>query len=93
MEVLQRIADWMAQEAERGCLFHAAVAAVPRDERLHALLNRHKADVAVRAADISDLPENETDIALLIEGLTQSWPLLQDEAVKSALNLARRMYV
>lgn len=89
--VIRKIGAWMAQEAERGCLFQAAVAAAPRDQRLQALLKRHKSDVARRAALAGDVPESETDIAVIIEGLTQCWPLLQNAAVSSALRLARSL--
>lgn len=89
--VITKIGAWMAQEAERGCLFQAAVAAAPRDQRLHALLKRHKSDVAKRAARAGDIAEFETDIAVIIEGLTQSWPLLQSAAVSSALRLVRSL--
>lgn len=87
--VIISIDDWMAQEAERGCLFHAAVAAAPRDTRLRDLLRQHKSDVAKRAAIAADLADRENDISVIIEGLTQSWPLLQNAAVTSTLNLAR----
>ena len=87
--VIIKIGEWMSQEAERGCLFHAAVAAAPRDARLHDLLRRHKSDVAKRAAIAADRTDRENDISVIIEGLTQSWPLLQNAAVTSTLNLAR----
>ncbi|WP_417818676.1 TetR/AcrR family transcriptional regulator [Tritonibacter scottomollicae] len=90
--VIVNIGEWMAREAERGCLFHAAVAAAPRDPRLHDLLKRHKSDVAQRAARVADLGDRENDITVIIEGLTQSWPLMQDAAVNSATSLARCLY-
>ena len=89
--VITRIGAWMAQEAERGCLFQAAVAAAPRDQRLHGLLKRHKSDVAKRAAQAGGIAQFETDIAVIIEGLIQSWPLLQGAAVSSTLRLARSL--
>ena len=86
--VIDRVAAWMADEASHGCLFHAAVASAPADGRLHALLVRHKRDVAARAARVADLPGRETDITLVLEGLTQSWPLDGEAAVASAKRLA-----
>lgn len=85
--IIDRISDWMDNEAPHGCLFHAAVAAAPQDARLRALLKRHKAEVAERAAVASGLAERETDIALIFEGLTQSWTLLGADAVHSAHRL------
>ena len=86
--LIERIVVWMKGEASHGCLFHAAVAAAPRDERLRALLRRHKAEVAERAAGLAALPGREVDITLLFEGLTQSWPQHGDAAVASARRLA-----
>ncbi|MBK0400043.1 TetR/AcrR family transcriptional regulator [Limibaculum sp. M0105] len=85
--IVDRIADWMAREASHGCLFHAAVAAAPRDAGLRALLARHKAEVAERAARASGLPGREVDLTLVIEGLTQSWPLHGDATAASARRL------
>ncbi|MBY6068401.1 TetR/AcrR family transcriptional regulator [Leisingera aquaemixtae] len=90
-EIIGRIAQWMAQEAPRGCLFHAAVAAAPQNERLQELLKRHKTEVASRAAKAAGIEECEMDLSLIFEGLTQSWPLHGDEAVKSAHRLAESL--
>lgn len=86
--IVHRIADWMAEEAAHGCLFHAAVAAAPNDDALRALLARHKSEVARRAADAAGLPGRAADIMLILDGLTQSWPLLGDQAVESAKRLS-----
>ena len=86
--ILGRIAQWMAQEAPRGCLFHAAVAAAPQDGRLRELLKRHKGEIASRAARAAGLEAREMDLSLIFEGLTQSWPLHGEEAVRSARRLA-----
>ena len=85
--IVERVADWMNREAAHGCLFHAAVAASPHDRDLRALLQRHKSEVARCAAEATSLPGRETDLLLIIEGLTQSWPLLGNAAVESARRL------
>lgn len=85
--IVDRIAGWMASEASHGCLFHAAVAAAPHDARLRAMLARHKAEVARRAAEAAGLPGREVDLTLIFDGLTQSWPLHRDAAVASARRL------
>ncbi|WP_375595754.1 TetR/AcrR family transcriptional regulator [Algihabitans albus] len=86
--MIDRIAAWMAREASHGCLFHAAVAAAPQDQWLRALLEKHKAEVAARAAKAADLPGREADLTVIFEGLTQSWPLLGEFAVVSAKRLS-----
>jgi hypothetical protein len=50
----------MKTETSHGCLFHAAVAAEPGSLPLRALLERHKADVAFRAAAATGLGGSDT---------------------------------
>jgi AcrR family transcriptional regulator len=85
--IIDRVAQWMKEETTHGCLFHAAVASAPQDEKLRALLDRHKAEMAERAASISGLQGLESEISVIIEGLMQSWPLRGHEAVRAAKTL------
>lgn len=85
--ILARVGNWMVNEASHGCLFHAAVAADPKSVPLRALLQRHKAEVATRAAEACECPEATTDLLVIIEGLTQAWPLRGEAAVKAAKRL------
>lgn len=86
-EVLARLAAWMAQEASHGCLFHAAVAAMPNDADLRALLTRHKAEVARRVAGAIGQPDRQADVTLLLEGSAQAWPLLGLATLESARSM------
>ncbi len=86
--ILSRIGDWMATETSHGCLFHAAVAADPGSRPLRALLERHKAEVATRAAAATGLRGDDTGLLLVIEGLTQTWPLRGAAAVEAAKRLS-----
>ncbi|MFW8634698.1 TetR/AcrR family transcriptional regulator [Cribrihabitans pelagius] len=86
--LIARVGDWMAVEAAHGCLFHAAVAAAPGNADLRALLERHKAEVAAKAAAAAGVPGRETEVMLILEGLTQSWPLRREAAVEGARQLA-----
>lgn len=85
--IVDRVAQWMQAETTHGCLFHAAVASAPQDEKLRALLNRHKAEMSERAASISGLQGRESEISVIIEGLMQSWPLRGPESVRAAKTL------
>lgn len=89
--LMDRIGAWMAGEAAHGCLFHAAVAAAPRDTLLRALLERHKGEVARRAASATGLEGREVALTLILEGLTQSWPLHGESAVAAAKELGRAL--
>jgi len=89
--LMERVGGWMETETSHGCLFHAAVAAAPGDARLRALLERHKGEVAARAAAATGLAGREIDLLLILEGLTQTWPLHRDAAVASAKRLGRAL--
>ena len=82
--LMDRVGSWMMRESSHGCLFHAAVAAAPGDARLRALLQSHKAEVASRSATALHLVGHEAELMIILEGLTQSWPLHGDSAVQAA---------
>ncbi|WP_417525335.1 TetR/AcrR family transcriptional regulator [Marinovum sp.] len=85
--MVSRVGRWMQTEASHGCLFHAAVAADPSSAPLRALLERHKTEVASRAAEACGLPDAAIELMVIIEGLTQAWPLQGDAAVAAAKRL------
>ncbi|WP_372804072.1 TetR/AcrR family transcriptional regulator [Paracoccus seriniphilus] len=89
LDLMDRVGGWMIAEASHGCLFHAAVAAAPGDARLRDLLERHKSEVAARAAAATGLEGQEVALLLIVEGLTQTWPLHREKAVSSAKRLAQ----
>ncbi|WP_245197509.1 TetR/AcrR family transcriptional regulator [Jiella mangrovi] len=91
--ILARVGTWMAKEASHGCLFHAAVAADPNSDTLRRFLKRHKAEVASRAAAATGLEVAETELLVIVEGLTQAWPLHGDAAVEAAIRLAHALRV
>ncbi len=86
--IVDRVHQWMETETRHGCLFHAAVASAPQDEKLRALLDRHKAEMVERAASISGLQGLEGEVSVIIEGLMQSWPLRGQVAVRAAKTLS-----
>ncbi len=85
--IFERVAGWMREEASHGCLFHGAVAAVPDSAGLRELLERHKEEVARRAAAAAGLCGNDAELTLILEGLTQSWTLNGDGALRAAKRL------
>jgi len=91
VEIFERVADWMRTETTRGCLFHAAVASAPQDMRLIELLQEHKGEVARLAARATALEGREAELLLILEGLTQTWPLHGAEAVKAARRLGQAL--
>lgn len=91
-EIINRNVRWIEREAPRGCLFHAAVAAAPHNEALRRLLTRHKTEVISKIAAVTELTDWQNELALLMEGLTQSWQLLGAKAAQSALRLGQSFY-
>ena len=87
-ETLDRVADWMRTEASHGCLFHAAVATAPADICLRKLLEQHKEEVSRTAITKAQSDISTSDLMVIIEGLTQAWPLSGEAALKSAKRLA-----
>ncbi len=90
---IERIGSWMEKEASHGCLFHAAVAALPQDQVLQELLIRHKSEVAETVAIRSQRRGFEVEINLVIEGLTQSYPIHRAQAIAAAKRLAMSLPV
>ena len=86
--LMDRIGTWMQTEAAHGCLFHAAVAADPCNASVRDLLLRHKKEVAECAATATGLAGQEVAMLVILEGLTQSWPLHGAQAVEAAKHLA-----
>lgn len=91
-EMLDRIGSWMAANAPQGCLFHSAVAAHPDNAVIRTMLERHKTEVVDGMVRATNLPTNRDELMLIHEGLTQSWPLMQERAVRSAKILARSLF-
>tara|TARA_R110000787_G_scaffold66380_1_gene149089 strand:+ start:18679 stop:19203 length:525 start_codon:yes stop_codon:yes gene_type:complete len=89
--ILSRVGKWMETETSHGCLFHAAVAADPGSLPLRALLERHKSEVATRAASAIELGGSDTALLVIIEGLTQAWPLRGEAAVDAAKRMGHAL--
>lgn len=85
--IFERIGAWMSANAAEGCLFHNAVAAQPHSAALKAMRERHKRDVAERLAGAANLPNQQTELMLIHEGLTQVWPLQKEQGVTAAKTL------
>jgi AcrR family transcriptional regulator len=90
--ILNRVSVWMENESSLGCLFHAAVSASPNDERLRSLLRQHHSEVADRISLAIGLPDSQVEIMLIIDGLTQNWPIHKDAALLSAKGLAQSLF-
>lgn len=89
--LLARIDAWMSERGARGCLFHAAVAAHPGNEALHALRARHKREVAARLAAALGIPDRVPEAMVLHEGLVHAYPLDGHAALDAARKLGRAM--
>jgi AcrR family transcriptional regulator len=88
-KTLDRVANWMRTEASHGCLFHAAVACAPDDQKLRQLLETHKVEVSQLAVTSAGIDIDPCDVMVIIEGLTQAWSLSGEAALTSAKRLAK----
>lgn len=86
--IIERVGQWMTEEASHGCLFHSAVAASPGDQVLRDLLSRHKIEVSTKAAAATGRQGYEIELNLILEGLTQSFTLHGAKAIVAAKRLA-----
>lgn len=59
----------------------------PNSDPLRRLLERHKAEVASKVAAATSLVAAETELLVIIKGLTQARPLRGDAAVEAAKRL------
>ncbi|MDD7911321.1 MULTISPECIES: TetR/AcrR family transcriptional regulator [Pseudovibrio] len=89
--LIDRIAQWMCEEARNGCLFHGAVAAHPDNVKLRRLLETHKREVTGILAEKLDLPTSHEEIAVIHEGLLQAWGLHGKSAAAAAKRLLALM--
>lgn len=89
--VLDRVVSWMQQEVGRGCLFQAAVLAMPDDRQLLERLVSHKDEFAMRAVSQAEKPKSRSKFLIISEGLIQTWPLIGNDALKNAKRLALRI--
>jgi len=89
--ILTRVVSWMQREAGTGCLFHAAVLAMPDDRQIHERLVSHKDEFTDRAVRQAGVQKKRSQFLIISEGLTQTWPVLGNDALKSAKTLASRL--
>lgn len=85
--IIDRVGHWMVENGSEGCLFHDAVLSHPKSERIRAMFERHKREVARMMAQTTQQPEKADQLLLIHEGIVQSWPILGERAVASAKQL------
>ncbi|SIO94089.1 TetR/AcrR family transcriptional regulator [Vibrio spartinae] len=87
-EIFARVGHWMSENNSEGCLFHNAVVSHPNSEAIRKMLERHKAEVADKLVESSNLVAMREPLLLIHEGIVQSWPILGAQAIASARILA-----
>lgn len=83
-EIFDRVGRWMRENNSQGCLFHNALVSHPNNEPILRLLKRHKAEVADKLAESTNLVAMREPLLLIHEGIVQSWPILGMQAIASA---------
>ncbi len=64
------------------------MATAPADIYLRKILEQHKEEVSQKAISKAETDISTSDLMVIIEGLTQAWPLTREAALKSAVRLA-----
>ncbi|SBT17921.1 hypothetical protein MGA5115_02038 [Marinomonas gallaica] len=91
-EIWGRVGTWMLENAANGCLFHGACASHPNSLAIRTMLERHKMEVINKMVLITGLVSARDQLMLLHEGITQSWPLMHESAVKTATTFSRALF-
>lgn len=87
-EIFARVGRWMCENNSKGCLFHNAVVSHPNSDAIRKMLERHKAEVADKLVESTNLVGMREPLLLIHEGVVQSWPILGAQAIESARILA-----
>lgn len=99
LHVLQRLADWLLELSNTGCLFRNALAAYPESDAIRTAVQRHKTGVQdvfrsrlCRAAPACDAQTLSAQMFILHEGLTEAALLMNPaDACAHTLKTARQI--
>ena len=90
-ETFDRAGRWMQGNGFTGCLFHSAVAAHPNSAPLRDMHREHKAETEAALARVAGCTDLGRALLLVHEGLSQTWLLNGNEAMKTAKSIAQTL--
>ncbi|MFG6158892.1 TetR/AcrR family transcriptional regulator [Halomonas sp. 1390] len=90
-ELLQRLSQWMVNNAPNGCLSMSAFAAFPHNPQVNASVKQHKHDMRRLLVTLSGREDLAGELFLLHEGASTAWPTLGEEAIRSAQTAAMQL--
>ncbi|MFZ3439839.1 TetR/AcrR family transcriptional regulator [Vibrio harveyi] len=89
--IFSKLKQWMEDYAPHGCMSMNAVAAFPEHDIINQTVKAHKEDVRHFLGKQSLRQDLATQLFLLHEGVSSAWPVLGNEALKSAQQAVLRL--
>lgn len=90
--IFQKLGVWMEERAPNGCMSMNALAAFPENIAVIEAVRKHKQEVRELLSLQSGQESLATDLFVLHEGVSGSWPILGKEAVESALQQSNYLF-
>ena len=91
IHIFKQLDQWMREYAPHGCMSINAIAAFPDNDLIQAAVKQHKEDVRQFLGQQSQREDLSTQLFILHEGISSSWPLLGAEAITSSLQIVKQL--
>ena len=89
--IFSRLKHWMQHSAPKGCMSMQALAAFPDNQQIADVVNQHKHELKLFLGQQSQRQDLATALFILHEGVSSSWPVLGDAAVKEAIEISHSL--
>lgn len=90
-QIFDRLDDWMGTFAPNGCMSLNAMATFPDNDQIRQAVARHKLDVRHLLGQHSERPELATQLLLLHESISSTWPVIGQESISIANTMAQQL--
>lgn len=90
-QIFDRLDIWMREFAPNGCMSLSAISAFPSDRQIREAVARHKLDVRRLLGEQSQQPQLATQLLILHESISSTWPVLGHESIITASNMAQQL--
>ncbi|MCL9775278.1 TetR/AcrR family transcriptional regulator [Vibrio methylphosphonaticus] len=84
LHIFNKLKQWMESYAQNGCLSMSAIAAFPEHAVINQTVKAHKEEVRRFLGGQSLRDDLAMQLFLLHEGVSNAWPIMGDETLKSA---------
>lgn len=91
MCIFERLAHWMENHANNGCMSLNALAAFPNNDEIKQAVNGHKKQLMQLLAQQSMQPNLANELFILHEGVSNSWATLGRHSFHSAEKIIKQL--